>query len=109
MRRNAIQTSVMLVVLLLPLLVLIAQETSSLLIEEAAGTDKSDSGAREKLCRSGRISPDHGRIAALRGESDHSDIARERRCVNAAGQSAASPPVGLSGPEACRSGGEHGH
>src|SRR5271167_190989 len=38
MRRNAIQTSVMLVViLLLPLLVLVAQETSSLLIEGPQG------------------------------------------------------------------------
>src|ERR1700730_14622251 len=45
----------------------------------AAGTDKSDSSAGEKLCGSGRTSPDHGRIAALRTESDHPDTARERR------------------------------
>src|SRR5208283_4952489 len=50
-----------------------------------AGTDKSDSGAGEKLCGSGRTSPDHGRIAALRRESDHSDTARERRYVIASG------------------------
>src|SRR5271167_436740 len=56
----------------------------------AAGTDKSDSGAGEKLCGSGRTSPDHGRIAALRRESDHSDIATERRCVIASG------PVGAN-------------
>src|SRR5271165_7028556 len=49
----------------------------------AAGTDKSDSGAGETLCRSGRSSPDHGRIAALRRESDHSEPARERRYVSA--------------------------
>src|SRR5271167_3634793 len=47
----------------------------------ATGTDKSESGAGEKLCRSGRISPDHRGIAALRRESDHSDVARERRYV----------------------------
>src|ERR1700693_4633589 len=47
----------------------------------ATGTGRSDSGAGEKLCRSGRISPDHGRIAALRRKSDHSYIARERRCI----------------------------
>src|SRR5271167_1036042 len=56
----------------------------------AAGTDKSDPGARQKLCGSGRISPDHGRIAALRRESDHSDIARERRYVIAGGAAGAS-------------------
>src|SRR5271157_2826881 len=53
----------------------------------AAGTDKSDSGEGEKLRGSGRIRTDHGRIAALRRESDHSDIARERRYVTAVGAS----------------------
>src|SRR5260370_3597020 len=44
----------------------------------AAGTDKSHSGSGKKLCTSGRSSADHGRVAALRRESDHSDITRER-------------------------------
>src|SRR5260370_17404188 len=44
----------------------------------AAGTDKSHSGSGKKLCRSGRSSADHGRIAALRRESDHSHITRQR-------------------------------
>src|SRR5271157_3364591 len=48
----------------------------------AAGTDKSDSGAGEKLRGSGRIRADHGRIAAFRRESDHADTARERRYVS---------------------------
>jgi hypothetical protein len=37
MRRNAIRTSVMLLAILLPLLVLVAQETSSLLLEGPQG------------------------------------------------------------------------
>src|SRR5208282_1581831 len=49
----------------------------------ATGTNKSDSGPGEKLCRSGRTSPDHGRITALRTESDHADTARGRRYVSA--------------------------
>src|SRR5260370_41086785 len=44
----------------------------------AAGTDKSHSGSGKKLCTSGRSNADHGRGAALRRESDHSDITRER-------------------------------
>lgn len=73
MRRNTIRTSVMLAgILLLPLLIVVAQETTSLLIEGP----HSDSG--KTLCRSGRSSADHGRIAALRRESHHFDITRER-------------------------------
>jgi hypothetical protein len=43
MRRNAIRTSIRLVaILLLPLLVLVAEQTSSLLIDGPQGTGKSE-------------------------------------------------------------------
>jgi hypothetical protein len=86
--RNTIRTSVVLVtILLLPLLVLVAQETSALLIAGQQGQARViqvqgktyvevEGLARITRASSTRSSQSGMRIAALRGESNHFDFAR---------------------------------
>ncbi|HET8923551.1 MAG TPA: hypothetical protein VFN26_11210 [Candidatus Acidoferrum sp.] len=98
MRRNGIRTSVTLVaILLLPLLVLVAQQTSSLLIEGAQGQTRAIQVQGKNYAEVDEIARITGGslrfvgnriILILPGSGDTSSQA----------QSTPAPPVGLSGP-----------
>ena len=84
--RNTIRTSVMLLtILLLPLLVLVAQETSALLIEGQQGQARVIQVQGKNYVEVEGASANHRRIAALRGESNHFDFARRRQCSTSDG------------------------
>ena len=79
MRRNTIRTSVMLgAILLLPLLVLLAQQTSAFLIEGPQGQTKVIQVQGKSYVEVDEVARITGGIAALCRESDHSECARER-------------------------------
>jgi hypothetical protein len=73
MHRKAIRTVLLVAILLLPLLVIVAQQTS-LLIEGPQGNTKVIQVQGKNYVVSRPVSADHGRIAALPRESDHFDV-----------------------------------
>ena len=80
-------------ILLLPLLVLVAQETSALLIEGQQGQARVIQVQGKNYVEVEGLARITGGVAALRGESNHSDIAQwpQYRIANGAIRTRAAP------------------
>jgi hypothetical protein len=100
MRRNAIRTSVMLVaiLLLLPLLVLVAQETSSLLIEGPQGQTRVIQVQGKNYVEVDELARITGGSLRFVGNQIILSLPGSRDTSSQPMQSAPAPPVGLSRP-----------
>jgi hypothetical protein len=97
MRRNAIQTSVMLVtILLLPLLILVAEETSSLLIEGPQGQTRAIQVQGKNYVDVDEIARITGGSVRFLGNRIILTLPGSGDASTQAVQSAPTPPVGLS-------------
>ena len=99
MRRNMIRTSVMLVaILLLPLLFLVAQETSSLLIEGPQGQTRVIQVQGKNYVEVDELARITGGSLRFVGNQIILTLPRSEDTSSQAAQSAPAPPVGLSRP-----------
>src|SRR5271165_147815 len=99
MRRNAIRTSVMLVaILLLPLLILVAQETSSLLIEGPQGQTRVIQVQGKHYVEVDEVARITGASLRFAGNQIILSLPGSGDTSAHAEQSAPAPPVGLSKP-----------
>ena len=99
MRRNAIRTSVMLAaILLLPLLILVAQETSSLLIEGPQGQSRVIQVQGKNYVEVDELARITGGSLRFAGNQIMLSTARGRDTPAHAAQSAPQPAAGLSKP-----------
>jgi hypothetical protein len=99
MRRNAIRTSVMLLaILLLPLLVLVAQETASLLIEGPQGQTRVIQVQGKNYVEVDELARITGGSLRFVGNQIILTLPRSGDTSSQAVQSASAPPVGLSRP-----------
>jgi len=99
MRRNAIRTSVMLVaILLLPLLILVAQQTSSLLIEGRQGQTRVIQVQGKKYVELDELARITGGSLRFVGNQIILTLPESGDASSQAVQSASAPPVGFSKP-----------